>query len=881
MARRSLAPLLALAALGCKETVPTATQTGLRLAVEYESSLDVDAFTVLLVDEAGMPMEEPIAVAAPVFLEPPGIRLASVIVETPGIEGMIGLRVDGLSNEIIVGSGWTEATIEPAKVVDATVRLGTPNACGDGRVHATLERCDDGNVDRGDGCSELCLPEVGYVCRGAPSVCVECGNGQLEFGETCDDGNRSNGDGCNASCEAEPNDAIHVIETECLDAFASEADGFVAHPDCTLAFTPGGSDEAWLVFASGSVGSDLDVEASAEVRVMLGDVERDRFGHQTLGAADNGAGFMTFFVVRADGEQRVTIELDGKGAIAQLRDVRLVAARLPEGADLQEVERQEAVEATGAGMALATLELAPATEGDYIVLARANGSEGPGGDTARTWVVGPNGDRHPNAPSGVGYSNGRTPHAPMFVAFESRVNGDAKISIEGTSSGVGEVDGWWDTNYRYRRALLVDLANVPEGTPTQVVFSHAAAVQAGRSRADGNDVRIVASLPDRQVELTRVLDPQSAWNSDSTHLWIAYANLLARQATIHMYYGYAGADAPPEDPANVFTFFDAFDDLDGWSAFSGAPTNDGNGRIRVPAQTGIRSTQTFDAANPMLFEARLRFVDPPQTGTAMYWGLGVPEIAGPGPAGFFTEAGAHYVIGGANDQSPWNPAAVDQYQIYRIAFANSGFIAFGQNDDFIGEFQGNTQILTEVHMRVSNQTPQDILLDWARVRPAVDPDPVASLGPVAGFAGLAGSTWTNLRIVAFRADAFERVQSASNPDLATTTSTFTQVVTELETEAAGRRAEYLVIQSARIGGVSSDTGRKIGVLLADGASMLETSHVINRGDDFDNGYHHVVGAAYRRETEGVMTFANGLASPDAIRVSIAESNILVLRYAPR
>ncbi len=881
MSRRSLAPLLALAAFGCKESMPNATQTGLRLAVEYESSLEIDAFSVLLVDAQGTPMEEPIAIAAPIFLEPPGVRLASVVVETPGVEGMIGLRVDGLSNEVVVGSGWAEATIEPAKVVDASVRLGAPNACGDGRVHATLERCDDGNVDRGDGCSELCLPEVGYVCHGAPSVCVECGNGEVEFGETCDDGNRDNGDGCNSACEMEPNEDVDVAQVECLDAFASEADGFVAHPDCTLAFTPGGADEAWLVFVSGAVGSELDVEESAEVRVLIDGVERDRFGHQTLGAADNAAGFTTFFVARGEGEQRVTIELDAKGAIALVRDVRLVAARVPADADLHEVELTDAVEATGEGVPLATLELSAVEEGDYVVLARANSSEGPGGDTARTWVVGPDSTRHPNAPSGVGYSNGRTPNAPMFVAFPSRVAGDTKVSISGTSSGIGDVDGWWDGNYRFRRVLDVDLTMVPAGTPTQVVFSHAAEVQIGRSRADGDDVRIVASLPDRQVELTRSLDPESSWNSDSTRLWIAYAALLQREAVIHMYYGYAGAEAPPDDPSDVFQFYDGFEDLDAWSAFEGAPTNDGNGRIRVPASTGIRSTQTFDATNPLLFEARLRFVDPPQTGTATYWGLGAAEFPGAGPAGFVVENGIHRVADGTNQRQEWMPAAVDQFQIYRLAYASNGFIAFGQNDTFIGEFQGNTQILTNVHMRIANQTPQAIIFDWARIRPAVEADPVATVGPAAGFAGLEASTWTNLRIVAFRADAFDRVQSASSPDLATTTSTFTQVVTELETEAPDGAAEYLVIQSARIGGASSDTGAKSGVLLADGAPILRTAHVINRADDFDNGYHHVAGAVYRRETDAPMTFANGVASPQGIRVSIAESNILVLRYPPR
>lgn len=42
--------------------------------------------------------------------------------------------------------------------------------CGDGLIFAAT--CDDGNVVDGDGCSAVCQVEMGYVCTGAPSVCL-------------------------------------------------------------------------------------------------------------------------------------------------------------------------------------------------------------------------------------------------------------------------------------------------------------------------------------------------------------------------------------------------------------------------------------------------------------------------------------------------------------------------------------------------------------------------------------------------------------------------------------------------------------------------------------------------------------------------------------
>ncbi len=44
---------------------------------------------------------------------------------------------------------------------------GCTSSCGDGLIIGE-EQCDDGNGISGDGCSETCQQEPGYVCEQAP-----------------------------------------------------------------------------------------------------------------------------------------------------------------------------------------------------------------------------------------------------------------------------------------------------------------------------------------------------------------------------------------------------------------------------------------------------------------------------------------------------------------------------------------------------------------------------------------------------------------------------------------------------------------------------------------------------------------------------------------
>jgi fibro-slime domain-containing protein len=90
--------------------------------------------------------------------------------------------------------------------------------CGDGAV-LEPELCDDSNTENGDGCSRYCQVEVGYKCKGSPSVCspTKCGDGKQEGAESCDDGNDVPFDGCSAICQKEPDCAAGACASECGD----------------------------------------------------------------------------------------------------------------------------------------------------------------------------------------------------------------------------------------------------------------------------------------------------------------------------------------------------------------------------------------------------------------------------------------------------------------------------------------------------------------------------------------------------------------------------------------------------------------------------------------------------------------------------------------
>ncbi|MDY0001924.1 MAG: kelch repeat-containing protein [Polyangia bacterium] len=95
---------------------------------------------------------------------------------------------DGVAD---TGEACDDGVLNADEVPDRCRSDCQPPRCGDGVVDALGgERCDDGNLEPGDGCSPACIVEY-------------CGNQVLDPGEECDDGGYLPGDGCGPTCLGE------------------------------------------------------------------------------------------------------------------------------------------------------------------------------------------------------------------------------------------------------------------------------------------------------------------------------------------------------------------------------------------------------------------------------------------------------------------------------------------------------------------------------------------------------------------------------------------------------------------------------------------------------------------------------------------------------
>ena len=149
--------------------------------------------------------------------------------------GELGGQTCGDAGFVAGVLGCTDScTLDTSGCSDASI-------CGDGEQTGG-EECDDGNETDEDGCDQYCVLEecgdgivqtglgeecdsgaVVATCEDFPgqpvgiqqcsSACLfetlvcpdpaECGDGEVDLGESCDDGNTDDGDGCDATCQSE------------------------------------------------------------------------------------------------------------------------------------------------------------------------------------------------------------------------------------------------------------------------------------------------------------------------------------------------------------------------------------------------------------------------------------------------------------------------------------------------------------------------------------------------------------------------------------------------------------------------------------------------------------------------------------------------------
>ncbi len=134
---------------------------------------------------------------------------------------------------------------------------------------------------------------------------------------------------------------------------------------------------------------------------------------------------------------------------------------------------------------------------------------------------------------------------------------------------------WWSAQFAYRVPITISAGakGVPAGYTVALTFNHAGLVSQGKSRADGNDVRVLWQSPSGWVELDRVLDDDSTWSQSSTTVHFAIREAIGANSSdsrYYLYYGNPSAGTPPTNLNNVYWYASTFDSdaaLADWTAY--------------------------------------------------------------------------------------------------------------------------------------------------------------------------------------------------------------------------------------------------------------------------------------------------------------------------
>ena len=312
------------------------------------------------------------------------------------------------------------------------------------------------------------------------------------------------------------------------------------------------------------------------------------------------------------------------------------------------------------------------------------------------------------------------------------------------------VGQWWNAGYAYRQKL-----NLTSGTtaiPTQysvrLQLDHTALVSVSQSLASGNDVRVAWWSGTAWVELDRLLDDQSAWNSATTRVWFRTQAAIGASSTddnYYLYYGNPSAGAPPANWANVFLLYDDFGDgvLDGarWSCIDPrtvAPPPACTESAVAPGTLSLQDESALSANAGFAFGADTR------------WEARLRTAGVPGGARFYNYWGASDMVAGGsfpyqNDWITWyndaqhraetanngtlgttvvTPASPTSFHVYTFDREGAAGVRYFQDGT---QLAFRNTLVPDASLRVltwnDSADANGIVLDWVRVRKYVTPEP--------------------------------------------------------------------------------------------------------------------------------------------------------------
>jgi MSHA biogenesis protein MshQ len=332
---------------------------------------------------------------------------------------------------------------------------------------------------------------------------------------------------------------------------------------------------------------------------------------------------------------------------------------------------------------------------------------------------------------------------------------------------------WWNAAYGYRQRidLPVSGGTLSSGYAVSVTFDHATQVTAGRSLANGNDVRIAFYNGASWVELDRIVDPESSWNSATSRIWFQTQVDIASGTTENDYYIYYGNTAPGAPPANSANIFLLTDDFDGaaldetlWTNQGPSPAIISGGGLSCPNSCVLRSLSEFGGNTIWEASVSLSTASPPN-GRFSYWLASNANNYSDEHVGFYLQGnGNHTAVSEDTTTDTRNVSAVaaNTFRTYSFARIGTTSIRFFVNGTQVG---GNLNDASDVPnddlpVLVRNQGGPGTTMnyEWIRVRPYRSTEPTLTL---AGREQLAVLAQYRLDEVSWNGSAGEVVDSAA------------------------------------------------------------------------------------------------------------------------
>ena len=154
------------------------------------------------------------------------------------------------------------------------------------------------------------------------------------------------------------------------------------------------------------------------------------------------------------------------------------------------------------------------------------------------------------------------PEEEAVVEESGQLDFDESVDLD--SKGC-PLNSWWSDTYAYRQPLSI--RNVDQlasrDQTIRIELNHSALVAQNKSRADGNDMRLIYVEDDCSLsELNIVKDPESSWNSNDLALWTKLSKDIdtnASDSSYYLYYGNPLAQNPRYNPEDIFMVFEDFE----------------------------------------------------------------------------------------------------------------------------------------------------------------------------------------------------------------------------------------------------------------------------------------------------------------------------------